>query len=129
MATPFAAASTFEAMLPASRSLTSLPVGADEALARGPDEDREAERDNLLETIEDDEIVVDVLAEADARVEHDAMVGDAGAARDGDRTVEVALDGIEERHLLGGVRLPMTGDHGRPWSLATRAMSGSRWRP
>ena len=48
---------------------------AEEALARGADHDRPADRDDLVEAPQQLEVVLDGLAEADARVEPDALLG------------------------------------------------------
>ena len=54
---------------------------ADEPLARRADDDRPAEVAQLAEAAQELEVVLERLAEADARVDPDALLGDAG--RDG----------------------------------------------
>src|SRR3954452_3566496 len=51
----------------------------EEALARGAEQHREAEGDDLAEAVEELEVVVDRLAEADAGIDGDALLGDAFA--------------------------------------------------
>ena len=56
---------------------------AEEALARGPDDDRPADRHELVESPQQLEVVLDGLAEADPGVEPDALLCDP--RRDGVR--------------------------------------------
>src|SRR6476659_2621599 len=51
---------------------------ADEALARGADQDRPAEVAQLAEPAQQLEVVLERLAEADPRVDPDPLLGDAG---------------------------------------------------
>src|SRR5215218_7522844 len=64
----------------------------EEGLARGPEHDREPELDDLAQAVEQLEVVVNRLAEPDARVEHDALLGDALGDRERGALLEERLD-------------------------------------
>ena len=69
---PSAAANTEDAIVPPRRSLARRPVDlSDEALARGPDDQRAAEGEQLAEPPQQLEVVLQRLAEADPRVQPD----------------------------------------------------------
>src|SRR5919108_204402 len=77
---------------------------AEEGLARGADEHRETDRDDLVQAAQQCEVVLDGLAEADARVEHDPLLGDALREGEGGALLEERLEpGV-------GVRVDVAGD-------------------
>src|SRR5258705_5577081 len=77
---------------------TDSPVGrggrdlVDEALARGAQQQRQAERLELVEARDGDETLLRRLAETDAGVEHDLLPGDAGAGGNVERMREEPCD-------------------------------------
>ena len=74
------------------------------ALPRGADQDRPPERDDLVEPADELEVVLDRLAEADAGVEADALLGDAGATANESRSSRKA-DHLGDDVLVAGVVL------------------------
>ena len=102
----------------------------EQGLARDPDEDGKAERPDLGQATQGFEVLLPALAEADARIEHDVAVGDAGMAGDGERPLEEAQhvgDDVDRRVD----RLAVVHHHDRS-AVCGRddwAMSGSRCRP
>ena len=80
---PLATAITLEAIVPPRRSLDRGAVDlADEALARGADDDRAAEVAQLAQPRQQLEVVLERLAEADPGVDRDPLLGDAGGERE-----------------------------------------------
>ena len=80
---PRSSASTLVAIVP-GQALVRVPAAgelAEEALARGADHDRPADGDDLVEAAQQLEVVLHGLAEADAGVEPDALLGDPLARR------------------------------------------------
>ena len=76
---------------------------ADEALARGAEEDRAAEPVQEREAADQREVVRDRLAEADPRVDEDAGARDAGRLGRGDAGLEKVED--VEQHVVVGRRV------------------------
>ena len=64
----------------------------DESLARGTDQDRQAEGVELIEPAQRDQALLLGLAESDAGIEHDVLAGDAGAGGDVERAGEESGD-------------------------------------
>src|SRR3954449_13048270 len=64
---------------------------AEEPLARGPEQQREPERGDLVEAAQQLEVVRDRLAEPDAGIDHDPLLGDALADGERDALLEERL--------------------------------------
>ncbi len=66
-------------------AVPSTPVGgqvegvADEGLTRGAEQHGEAQRTDLVQPVDQLQVVLHLLAEADAGVQDNVVVGDAGA--------------------------------------------------
>ena len=94
----------------------------DEALARGAEQERQAERLELAEPRDRDEALLRRLAEADAGIEHDVLARDAGARGDLERAREERRDiGHDVDRGIGGLavvhdddRHGVLGDHTAP---------------
>ena len=106
---PFAAARTLEAIVPPSRSSASAPVSFPMKLLRElPSTMGRPSSGQLAESPGRLEVVLDGLAEADARVDPDPVLGDAG--RDGglDPAARKARDFVDDvvvaRVVLHGAR-------------------------
>src|SRR5690242_6149021 len=57
---------------------TEIENFSDDSLARRADEQREAERAERRQSTQQREIMLEILAETDARIDHDVIGGDAG---------------------------------------------------
>src|SRR5580704_19590834 len=68
---------------------------ADETLARGADQYRQAERLQRIDVGETDDALLRRLAKADTRIEHDAVASNARGIRDLERAGE---EGLHIRH-------------------------------
>ena len=66
------------------------------ALAREPDEDRASDAADAVEPADQLEVLVGRLAEADARVEADVILGDPGTHRDGEPLLEETGDLLDD---------------------------------
>ena len=90
---PRSYAITLVASVAATRSSSSRPVILpEERLARGPDEHRPAQRDQLVQPRQQLEVVRERLAEADPRVEHDPPLVDPVRDRELDALLQERLD-------------------------------------
>src|ERR1700751_5395352 len=80
--------------------------GMDETLARGTDQERQAEAAPGVEPGDAGQALLRRLAEADAGVEHDALAGNAGPGGDVERAVEEGGDvGDDIDGRIGGVAI------------------------
>ena len=101
----------------------------DEALARGADQERQAERFELREPRDGGDALLRRLAEADAGVEHDALARDAGAVGDLERAGKERRDvGHDVDGRIGGLavvhdddRHGVLGHHARHVGIALQA--------
>ncbi len=89
MAAPFSTAIRCAASEPPSRSLgVRRRDRVDEALARGADQERQTETAPVVEPRDAGQALLRRLAEADAGIEHDAVMSDAGRPGDFERAGE-----------------------------------------
>src|ERR1043166_6342903 len=68
----------------------------DEEFSRGADQQRQAERVELAEMRQHGKALLVGLAEADAGIEHDVFMGDAGAHGDIERAGEISGDVLHD---------------------------------
>src|SRR5437879_9596593 len=94
---------------PAGRLTEQAPQ---EALARYPDHDRKAERDDLLDAGEQRQVVSEVLGEADAGIDGDRVARNAGGER------RFGTRGQEALHLANDVVVARLAVHGARRTLA-----------
>ena len=103
MSTPCAAHQATAPAVPSTRSAgSSIPVNcADESLAGGTHQHRHAEVAEGLDVAQQREVVVEVLAEADPRVDAEAVAGHAGSHRRADARSEEVPHLGDDVHVRG----------------------------